>query len=116
MADLAKARELSGRLSERVRFESRSGERGIAGEAGGAWRVQFECWAQVEAVSRFEALTLRADARQPARRWRLLVRDTVAPRLEMRIRWGRELMLPTAIEVDPRLPGLILLWAEDWTD
>lgn len=114
MANLA--RELAGRLSERVRFEGRSRVRGAAGETAGDWQLLFECWAQVEAVSRFEALTLRADTRQPARRWRLLLRDTVAPQLEMRVRWGRELMLPTAIETDPRLPGLILLWAEEWAD
>ena len=44
------------------------------------------------------------------------MRDGVRSTLEMRIRWKGGLLLPTAIEPDPRLPGWILLWAEDWAD
>ena len=108
--------EMAGRLSERVRCEGRDEVRGTAGETGGSWRTRFECWARVEPVSRFEALTPRADTRQTARRWRILMRDGVRPTLEMRIRWKGGLLLPTAIEPDPRMPGWILLWAEDWAD
>ena len=108
--------EVAGRLSERVCFESRDKVRGSAGEIDGAWRRRFECWAKVEPVSRFEALTPRADTRQTTRRWRLELRAEVRPELDMRIRWRGETLLPTSVEVDPAVPGRIILWAEDWAD
>ncbi|PZU46489.1 MAG: hypothetical protein DI568_11810 [Sphingomonas sp.] len=108
--------ELAGRLSERVRFEGRDEVRGAAAERGGGWHIRFERWAKVELLSRFEGVTPRADTRQSARRWRLELRDGVRPTLDMRIRWRGELMLPTAIETDPAMPGRIILWAEDWSD
>ena len=72
--------------------------------------------AKVEPVSRFETLTPRADTRQTTRRWRLELRAEVRPELDMRIRWRGETLLPTSVEVDPAVPGRIILWAEDWAD
>ena len=105
--------ELSGRLSERVRFEGRDEVRGEAGDRVSGWTPRFERWALVEPVRRADATADRGEAVQSARRWRITIRGGVRPTLAMRIRWRGETLRPTAIEVDPATPDRIVVAAED---
>lgn len=105
--------EISGRLSERVRFEGRDDVRGSAGNQVSAWTVRFERWARVEPVRRADPTVDRGDALHSARRWRVMIRDGVRPTLDMRMRWRGQTLRPTGIEVDPASPGRILILAED---
>ncbi len=105
--------ELSGRLSERVRFEGRDQVRGAAGDLVSGWVTRFERWALVEPVRRAEATSDRGGALRSARRWRVTIRDGVRPTLDMRLRWRGETLRPTGIEMDPAVPGRLLILAED---
>jgi head-tail adaptor len=108
--------ELSGRLSERVRFESRDEVRGLAGDLSAGWVFRFERWARVEPQPRAEQVSLSADTRHSARRWRVTIREGRRPGLDMRIRWRDEMMVPIGIETDPAKPGWIVIRAEEARD
>lgn len=105
--------ELSGRLSERVRFEGRDQVRGAAGDLVSDWVTRFERWALVEPVRRADATSDRGEAVQSARRWRITIRNGVLPTLDMRIRWRGETLRPTGIEMDPAVSDRLLILAED---
>lgn len=105
--------EFSGRLSERVRFESRSGVRGAAGDRAPGWTLRFERWAMVEPVRRVDPAVDRGATVQSARRWRVTIREGVVPTLDMRMVWRGQALRPIGIEIDPETRGQILIFAED---
>lgn len=105
--------EFSGRLSERVRFESRSEVRGAAGDRVTGWTVRFELWAMVEPVHRIDPSVDRGATIHSARRWRVTIRDGVTPTLDMRMLWRGQALKPMGIEIDPAASGQILILAED---
>lgn len=105
--------ELSGRLSERVRFDGRNDTRGMAGDRVSGWAARFERWARVEPVRRANATADGADTRHSAHRWRITIRDGMRPTLDMRARWREQTLRLTGIEADPAMPGWLVIWAED---
>jgi len=105
--------EISGRLSERVRFEGRDDMRGAAGNRVSNWTVRFERWALVEPVRRSDASADGADTRHSARRWRLTIRDGMRPTLDMRLQWRGATFRLTGVEAAPAEPGWLVIWAED---
>lgn len=106
--------ELSGRLSERARFERRSDVRGQFGEQSEIWDFVFERWVEVKLLTPAEPLPPAADTRHVARRWRLTMRDGRRPLLDMRILWRDQVLAITGVVADPQLPGWLTVWAEDF--
>lgn len=107
-------REVAGRLSERVCFESRDDVRGLAGEQSGQWRTAFVCWADVGPVAQAGQLPVAADTRHAARRWRIEVRAGRAVTPGMRVRWRGQLLAVTGIEASSARDAVQTLWAEDF--
>jgi head-tail adaptor len=108
--------ELSGRLSERVRFEGRDEVRGLAGNRISGWVSRFERWALVEPLRRTDPSAASGDTWQSARRWRVTIRDGVRPTLDMRLRWRTNTLRLTGVEEDTAFPGRLLIFAEDFDD
>jgi head-tail adaptor len=106
--------ELAGRLSELVRFERRVDVRGAAGDRADAWQPVCRRWARIEPADRSLLSALLADTRHSARRFRVTLRAGLPLDLDMRMQWRGQALKLTGIEVDPALPGLVMLWVEDF--
>lgn len=106
--------ELAGRLDQRVRFEGRSEQRGVAGDWAGQWEPVAECWASVELLSRASQSALSADTRHSARRWRMMLRSGPLLQVGMRVIWRNLELRVAGIEDDPADRDRLMIIAEDF--
>lgn len=107
-------RELSGRLSERVRIERRA--EGVSDTA--ALKAQWECvaerWAQVTPVSRTSLSAVSGDSWLTARRWRVMMRGGVELSLQFRVMWRGRMLRIVGIDQDPAQADRVTVLAEEW--
>lgn len=110
------AREVAGKLSERVCIQSRSGITDATGALRADWTTVAERWAGVEpagtGVAAFSSVA--ADTWLTSRRWRVTLRAGVSLSLDQRIVWRDRLMRIAGIHADPERRDLVMVLAEEW--
>ncbi|WP_156679431.1 head-tail adaptor protein [Sphingomonas profundi] len=105
------ARELAGRLRERVTIAHAPDERDPLGAAETGWTITATRWAAIDADGGGDAVV--AEAADAPARFRVTMRPGIAVAPGDRIGWAGRTLRVRALSEDPALPDRIVLRVEE---
>ncbi|ARS29116.1 phage head closure protein [Sphingomonas sp. KC8] len=105
------AKELAGRLRQRIGIERRTAARDALGGAVGDWVTVATLWAAIEPVGVGALIDGEAIRARP--RWRVTVRHGADVAVDDRIRWRGGVIRVRGVTADPATPDRILVVGEE---
>jgi head-tail adaptor len=103
--------EFAGALRERVSIERRLEDRDARGGANGRYAYEGAAWASLVPLVATDLVA--ADSLSFTRRWRVTMRKRETIGAHTRLIWRKLFLAVRGIEIDPRVPGQMILTCEE---